>query len=371
MRALYLSGFYPAHDAPSSGPKIVAREIDALRAAGWEVTVVSFENELDRRHLHQGFPPPQEEGSRRYKLTRPTRLLAAVLFPTLPLAASARPLVARAHVWRLLRRQSFDRIVVEFSQAADVLPRGYWPRATLVAHDVLTQLYSRRREQANGWRKWVSTLELRRVIRWETEAFRRFGTVTVLNEKDRALVQAATGRCDIQIRYPDVPRYIEPAERTPQCVDPSMLLFWGHMGRAENVDAVEYFVATILPLIRDKRPQTRLVVAGIDPPASIRRLAGGSVEVTGFIENPAPLFRAAAVGVVPLRLGAGIKIKTVEMLACGMPCVATSIGAEGVRPSELLVIEDDPAAFADSVVQLLDRAVADRGSERAQQTSPP
>jgi glycosyltransferase involved in cell wall biosynthesis len=357
MRALFLCGFHPSHEAVSSGPKIVAREIDALKARGWDVVTVSFENELDRRHHKAGFTAPPGTDSRLFRLTRPARIAAAMASPTLPFAASARPFVAGSFVRRLLAENTFDRIDVEFIQAAELLPKDYWAQATLVSHDVLSQLYQRRYEHAQGWGRLTAGIELARVKRWERAVLRGFGQVKVLNEKDKQLVEALTGRCDVKVRYPEVPRYIEPSERTVGQIDPSMMLFWAHMGRTENVDAVLFFAQEIMPRIVARRPDARMIVAGIDPPDSIRALErSGHVMVTGFVQDPGPLFRSAAVGIVPMRLGAGIKIKTLEMIECGLPVVATSAGAEGVIPTDLLTVADDPDGFATAVLKVLDSA---------------
>jgi glycosyltransferase involved in cell wall biosynthesis len=353
MRALFLCGFHPSHDAVSSGPKIVAREIDSLVMKGWDVVTVSFENELDRRHFNSGFPPPPGPDSRLFRLTRWARVAGAILNPKIPLAGSARPFLAGKWVNSLLAQNRFERIDVEFIQAAELLPREYWCGATLIPHDVLSQLYRRRLARAVGWRKLLLKAELQRVEHWEKTVLKGYGRIKVLNEKDRQLVEELTDRTDIFVRYPDVPRYIDPAERLPEEIDPSMLLFWAHMGRSENVDAVKYFVRAIMPRILATRPDARLVVAGIDPPDCIKDLQSRNVTVTGFVQDPAPLFRSAAVGVVPMRLGAGIKIKTLEMLACGLPVVATSVGAEGVKPSPLLFEVDDETGFADAVLSRL------------------
>ncbi|MBA5777130.1 glycosyltransferase [Stappia sp. F7233] len=352
-KVLLLSGFHPSAEAVSSGPKIVARVIRDLEAKGREVVTVSFENELDRVHHAEGFRPAGAEGSRVFRLTTARRILAALRHPLLPFAASARPFVARRYVEALLNGDAFEAIEVEFIQAIEALPESAWKDARLVSHDVLTQLYARRLAHAHGLKRIAAWLEYQRVKRWERRVFRKVGRIVALNAKDKALIEEISGRSDVAVRYPEIRAYINPKERTAETVEPGTLLYWGHMGRAENADAVLYFVAEILPLIRRQRPDTRLIVAGIDPPEEIRRLQGPGIEVTGFVADPAPLFRRAEIGIVPLRLGAGIKIKTLELLASGLPVVATTVGAEGVEASPLLRVADRPADFAGAVLGLM------------------
>jgi GT2 family glycosyltransferase len=77
------------------------------------------------------------------------------------------------------------------------------------------------------------------------------------------------------------------------------------------------------------------------------------------------------VSIAPLRFGAGVKGKIAEALACGLPVVTTTIGAEGMDlvDGEHALVADAPRAFADAVVALhaddeLWEHVAARGRER-------
>ena len=64
----------------------------------------------------------------------------------------------------------------------------------------------------------------------------------------------------------------------------------------------------------------------------------------------------AAVFVVPLRMGSGTRLKVLEGLSMQKPMVSTALGCEGidVRHGEHLLIADDPAAFADATLELLE-----------------
>jgi polysaccharide biosynthesis protein PslH len=64
---------------------------------------------------------------------------------------------------------------------------------------------------------------------------------------------------------------------------------------------------------------------------------------------------ATAAVVVPLRLGGGTRLKIVEAMAMGKAIVSTALGAEGIEavPGRDLLIEDEPAHFADAVKRLL------------------
>ena len=62
----------------------------------------------------------------------------------------------------------------------------------------------------------------------------------------------------------------------------------------------------------------------------------------------------ARVAVVPLRCGAGVKLKVVEALRAGVPLVTTPVGAQGLPGlSQVVAVHDDAASFADAVAALL------------------
>jgi len=122
-----------------------------------------------------------------------------------------------------------------------------------------------------------------------------------------------------------------------------------------NVDGVIHFLQNIWPRIAEAHPEARCKIIGGDAPPSLLELAGPRVELTGFVPDLRPHLAAAAAVVVPLRLGGGTRLKIVEAMAMGKAIVSTKLGAEGIEavPGRDLLLEDEPAAFAEAVNQLL------------------
>ena len=58
---------------------------------------------------------------------------------------------------------------------------------------------------------------------------------------------------------------------------------------------------------------------------------------------------------MPLRAGSGIKTKTMDLMAMGLPVVTTPMGAEGLsaRDKDGLLVRADDASFCDAVVDLM------------------
>lgn len=135
------------------------------------------------------------------------------------------------------------------------------------------------------------------------------------------------------------------------------LLFTGKMDFRPNIDAVLWFGQQVLPLIQAERPGTTFAVVGQRPHPRLDVLRGKpGVTITGFVADVRPYIAGAAVYVAPLRVGGGTRLKLLEAMTMGKAIVSTTLGAEGfpIGDGQELVLADEPAAFAQKVIDLLD-----------------
>jgi glycosyltransferase involved in cell wall biosynthesis len=161
-------------------------------------------------------------------------------------------------------------------------------------------------------------------------------------------------------RVSDIPtgvsvEYFRPPVAPP--VGGADLIFVGSMDWFPNVDGVLFFVRTILPLIRRRRPECTLDIVGRAPPPKIFSLAAADprIRVTGTVSDIRPHLWASRVAIVPLRIGGGTRLKIYEAMAARVPVVSTTVGAEGltVNPPHDIRIADRPEEFAEHCLELI------------------
>jgi Predicted glycosyltransferases len=148
------------------------------------------------------------------------------------------------------------------------------------------------------------------------------------------------------------------------------LVFVAGFAHPPNVDAAEWFVREVLPLVRRRRPQIHLDLVGSNPSDEVKALHGDGVTVTGFVtdEELAARYANARVVVAPLRFGGGMKGKVIEAMRFGVPCVTTSIGVQGLEQTGgFLAAADTAEDFAELVLHLLDDDAAWRRNSAAGQ----
>lgn len=133
------------------------------------------------------------------------------------------------------------------------------------------------------------------------------------------------------------------------------LVFVGGFLFDPNVDAMNWFLADIWPLVRAKLPEVRLMIVGsrlLDETARVWRRNPG-VDIVGYVEQISPIFERCRLSIAPLRFGAGIKGKIGTSLSHGVPCVATPLAAEGMglKDRESIMLGADPESFAAAIVE--------------------
>jgi len=154
----------------------------------------------------------------------------------------------------------------------------------------------------------------------------------------------------------------------PDARDGATVLFVGALRYPPNADAVRWFVHSVFPTIRARRPDVRLRIVG-GGEAALEDLASvPGIELVGWVEDLAPELDAATISVVPIRFGSGTRLKVLEAMANRLPQVSTTLGAEGIDviDGRDILLADDPDSFALACLRLLDEpelrsVVADGG----------
>jgi glycosyltransferase involved in cell wall biosynthesis len=124
----------------------------------------------------------------------------------------------------------------------------------------------------------------------------------------------------------------------------------GTAGWPPTAGAMRALAEDVWPRVKRLAPDAQLVVAG--------RSTGGlglrpGLEVLGEVPSAHEFFQEISVLVFPLRRGSGMKVKVLEAMASGVPVVTTPAGAEGIDPSDGVVVHTEPDALAAATAELL------------------
>jgi glycosyltransferase involved in cell wall biosynthesis len=257
-----------------------------------------------------------------------------------------------------------DLVVADFTQTAALVP---WPQrrpTVLFTHNNEAEIFERHARLATKpLMRLIYHQQWRKMWRFEHELLPRFTRVVAVSEKDKTAFEREHGlsRVDTIPTGVDLDRFSWSPPPAIDAASPPRLTFVGSMDWPANIDAMTWFMDEVWPMIATRCPAARLDIVGRSPPAALverarrRRLPW---TFTGWVSEVQPYIRDAHVAVIPLRVGSGTRMKVFEAMALGRPVISTALGVEGlpVVAGQHYVEADEPAAFADAAVRLLDDA---------------
>ncbi|MGY2077396.1 glycosyltransferase family 4 protein [Blastococcus sp. SYSU DS0828] len=173
----------------------------------------------------------------------------------------------------------------------------------------------------------------------------RVASVTVTSEDERRRWLKVSRSSD-QGRVSVLPSSVPAAPVVKLGSDPTTIVWLGSFVYAPNVQGLLQFLAVADPVLTHAGVRLRVVGADCPPGlrAELRRYP--CVDFLGFAPDLHPALNGATAAIVPVWQGAGIKMKTLTLLAHGLPVVSTTVGAEGIRREAFWHVSDDAEDLA-------------------------
>lgn len=266
-----------------------------------------------------------------------------------------------AAVFGLLESATFDVVVVDYSALGwfAMQIRKRFPEVPIVTrwHNLDTVVWERWTNRQKSWPTMaLGNVQTAFVRRQENELASVSDLCLMVGARDAELLtkMAPDAKIDFLPAGIDVDHYSFQPPPTSQ----NLLFLASSYKWHANYDSVRWLYDEIMPRIWARHPETVLYITGADHTSEMRKWASdGRVVLTGFVPDEREIAALCSVLVVPMRLGAGIKLKILTALAMGKAVVTTSQGAEGFAGLEdgtHCLIRDSVDGFAAAVGDVLE-----------------
>jgi len=224
-----------------------------------------------------------------------------------------------------------DIVILQWTEMVvliDVVKR-YFPLSAYVGIEEDVKFLNFERQIRNKKNNLIKSIYLnaryKRLKKIELEACSKCDKVILNNPKDLKLLK--DNGVDSE-RLTEWQPYFDSFIDIPYKGSKKQIIFYGAMGRIENVEAAAWLVTDVLPLVKDT--EVEVLIIGSHPMEHVKALESDRVHVLGFVESIGDYFKDALCLAAPLRQGAGVKIKILEAMSAGIPVLTTDVGIEGI-----------------------------------------
>lgn len=326
MNLLFITSFMPKENAPQAGVNITYNLLKLIKENfKYTIDLLCLQNISEIEDTTKDIERVVDKVDV-IKISKFKKIFNLVKNINIPVIASVRydNRVVK-YIKDISSQKEYDFIFLDYTQNINYYNtlKKVFPKAKIIIieHDVSFLGFERKYKNASGIKKILYKSEYNRLKNYELKMTKKFDHVITLNLKDSKLLGLGD---KVKVIAPFINQFgIEPKQHKG-----FNIMFWGAMNRNENEDAVIYFIEKIWNSI-DKE-DTKFYIVGSKPSERIKSFSSENVIVTGFVKDPKEYFEVMDVSVIPLRLGAGIKIKVLESLANNIPVITTSVGAEGI-----------------------------------------
>lgn len=252
----------------------------------------------------------------------------------------------------IIDRVNPDRIFCQLIRTSEYVKNEHGYIKTIDYMDALSKGIQRRIEKANTFTKPLFKAEYRRLLRYENLIYDYFENHTIISEPDKNLIyHPQKGNIDV------VPNGVDTNYFHPKSAEKKYdLVFIGNMSYAPNIDCAIYIKEKILPLLLQKRPGIRVLIAGANPVNSVLNLKSENITISGWIPDIREAYSSAKIFLAPMQIGTGQQNKLLEAMAMKLPCITTTLANDAIgalNNTEILLVNDEQEA-ADRCLDLLD-----------------
>ena len=218
----------------------------------------------------------------------------------------------------------FDIIVCEDSSDEIYIDRS-WHQQLGVVLNLNSSQYGKYKQQlalgdSENEIKDRVNLNLRR--RYEQGYLEKFNSIVTVTSKDKRIIKKLEPESKVKVIPNGVNLNKFPYRITNQ--GGQRIVFVGNMDRATNIDAARFLALEVFPALSDRYPEAVLELVGAKPTPEVLELNDlPGVVVTGKVTNVVEYLHWATVCVLPIRQGYGLRNRTLEAMASGVPVVAS------------------------------------------------
>lgn len=263
----------------------------------------------------------------------------------------------------LLKSKQADLLIIVGLQYAGVinfLPKDIAQKVILIPIDCLSFFYQCRiKNENNPVKKLIWFYDSLKAKLFERNIYKKVKKSIFVSSRDASwATQLSSANC-IGLPYGvDFIKLDQEVKSIAAEDTQNDMIFTGNFDYSPNINGALFLIEKVMPILRKKGIQVRLVIAGANPCEEIKKYASEDIIVTGQVASLAPYILRSKIFLSPIFLGHGVKTKVLEAmyfksLVLGTPESFWAItGKDG---NEFIQVDDkyNPNAWTEKIEQII------------------
>ncbi len=254
---------------------------------------------------------------------------------------------------KIIKKEKPDHIFVQLIRMAEYVTKNKTIPKSLDYMDTFSKGIERRMEKASGIKKMIFRFEFERLKRYEKKVFGWFDNTYIISEQDKSSFYFEESK-EIKVSPNGVDHnFFQPKKVSKKKYE---LVFTGNMSYPPNVNAVEYIAKELMPLLIERKPDIKLLIAGASPANSVKALSSENILVSGWLDDIRDAYNDASVFLAPLQIGTGLQNKLLEAMCMEVPCITSELANNALKAKdkEEILIGNTPEEYVNAVFELLE-----------------
>jgi polysaccharide biosynthesis protein PslH len=230
-----------------------------------------------------------------------------------------------------LNNNQYDLIHAETFYMMPHLPKNNVP--TILVEQTIEYLgYESYAKKVPFFIKPFLKIDINKIIKWEKYYWRLCDKLIVMSEDDKNFIAkkiSSPEKIEVVSNGVDAQWFDQKSHELPEI---PTILSVGTFKWLPNIEAVNFLVKKVWPIIVKKIENVQLLIVGNEPTKEITAYheKDPKINVIGRIPDIRDAFKKAHLLVAPVFSGKGTRYKILEAMASGTPVVATTIAVEGL-----------------------------------------
>ncbi len=265
-----------------------------------------------------------------------------------------------ARMREVLQSVSCDCVLYEYFHAFESVSvfRERKIPCALDMHNILWQSHAQRLSEKSGLPDWWRQRQLSKYQHQEEASWKTFDGVVAINSAEQQYV-AKKIPSSVKLFYAPMGIDLRHWPYTWNPAQPMRVAYYGGLGSSHNQEAALRCHRQIMPEIWRAFPDAELWLVGSKPPEQLRALTRDPrVKVTGFVQDVQKVLCHMTAVLCPWVGTYGFRSRLVEVMALGVPVVATPQAVDGMdlENEKGLLLGNEDAELARQTLRLLQDA---------------